>query len=278
MRTRRRIVDGLVYAGLVLALIWAVLPMYLVLTTSIKIGTDAFTLTPKLIGFEPTFKHYEFVIKGVHQEFLRFFINSIIVSTGSVIIALGVSIPAGYVLARYNFSGKRLFGIFLLLPRAIPPIAMLLPFFFFYSRVGLMDSLVGLILVYVQLNLSIGVWMLREFIAEIPLELEEAALVDGCTRLGLIRRIVLPLAAPGIAATAILLLIFSWNEFLFAFSLAGARARTAPVSVYNFVGVEEVLWGELHAAGTMVVLPVIIFSLLVQRRMAAGLTAGAVTG
>ncbi len=278
MRRNRRLVDGIVYAGLIAAFIWSVLPMYLVLTTSVKVQTDAFSLTPKLLFFEFTWEHYKNVIGGVHQDFLRFFVNSIIVSIGSVIVALGVSIPAGYVLARFEFRGKRAFGIFLLLPRAIPPIAMLLPFFFLWTRLGLMDTLQGLVLIYVQLNLSIGVWMLREFIAEIPRELEEAALVDGCTRLQLIWRIVLPLAAPGIAATAILLLIFSWNEFLFAFSVAGAKARTAPVSVFNFVGVEEVLWGQLHAAGTMVVLPVILFALLVQRRMAAGLTAGAVTG
>lgn len=278
MRTRRRIVDGLVYFGLLIVFVWAVLPMYLVLITSIKHQTDAFTLVPKLINFAPTFEHYGDVIAGTQQPFTRFFVNSIIVSIGSVIVALAVSIPAGYVLARYNFRGKRAFSLFLLLPRAIPPIAMLLPFFFLWTRFGLMDTLHGLILVYVQLNLSIGVWMLREFIAEIPLELEEAALVDGCTRMQLIVRIVLPLAAPGIAATAILLLIFSWNEFLFAFSLAGATARTAPISVFNFVGVEQVSWGQLHAAGTMVVLPVMIFALLVQRRMAAGLTAGAVTG
>ncbi len=276
MRRNRRLVDGIVYAGLIIAFVWAVLPMYLVLTTSVKVQTDAFSLTPKLLFFEFTWEHYKNVIGGVHQDFLRFFVNSIIVSIGSVVVALGVSIPAGYVLARFEFRGKRAFGLFLLLPRAIPPIAMLLPFFFLWTRLGLMDTLQGLVLIYVQLNLSIGVWMLREFIAEIPRELEEAALVDGCTRLQLIWRIVLPLAAPGIAA--ILLLIFSWNEFLFAFSVAGAKARTAPVSVFNFVGVEEVLWGQLHAAGTMVVLPVILFALLVQRRMAAGLTAGAVTG
>ncbi len=119
MRRNRRIVDGVVYFGLFIAFIWAVLPMYLVLTTSVKVQTDAFSLTPKLLFFEFTWDHYRDVIGGVHQDFLRFFVNSIIVSIGSVIIALAASIPAGYVLARFDFRGKRAFGVFLLLPRAI---------------------------------------------------------------------------------------------------------------------------------------------------------------
>jgi ABC-type glycerol-3-phosphate transport system permease component len=145
-----------------------------------------------------------------------------------------------------------------------------------YTNFNLIDTRRGLIALYVAFNLSLVIWMMRGFFQEIPRNLEEAAQVDGASRLGAIWRVALPLAAPGLVATAILNLIFTWNEFLFALMLTSDNARTAPVAASLFVSYKEIAWGSLSAAGTVIVLPILIFALVVQRHLVRGLTAGAV--
>jgi multiple sugar transport system permease protein len=272
-RFKARLADAATYLILSVACVWALFPLYMVITTSFKVQSEAFSLPPKLFSFATTFEHYARVF--TEGRFLSYYLNSAIVGIASVAVGLLVGAPAAYTLARFPFRGRRAISWLLLSPRAMPPIVLLLPFFVMWSELGLMDSKIGLTLVYLQLNLAVGVWMLREFFSDIPIEIEEAALVDGCSRTHAFLRVVLPLAAPGLAATAILLLIFSWNEFLFAFALTSQHARTAPVTVFSFVQVEEVLWGQLHAAGTLIVLPVVLFALLIQRHLVRGLTAGA---
>jgi multiple sugar transport system permease protein len=158
----------------------------------------------------------------------------------------------------------------------LPPLGIIIPVFVMYTNLSLIDTRRGLIALYVAFNLSLVIWMMRGFFQEIPHSLEEAAQVDGASRLGAIWRVALPLVAPGLVATAILTLIFTWNEFLFALMLTSQNARTAPVAASLFVSYKEIAWGSLSAAGAVIVLPILIFALVVQRHLVRGLTAGAV--
>lgn len=267
-----RLAAALRALALVLALVWALLPLYLIVTTSFKLGRDAFAMPPKWL-FTPTVEHYVKVF--TESRFVDTYWNSLVISFGSVAVALAVGLPAAYALTRYRFRGRQLVTQLFLASRIFPQIAILIPLFVVWSALGLRDTYLGLTVAYVFLNLAMVIWMLRGFLLDFPLELEEAAWVDGASRFTAFRRVILPLIAPGVAATAVLGLIFSWNEFLFALALSARRARPVTVTVYNFLHFEEVQWGELHAAGTLVMLPVLVFALLVQRYIVRGLVSGA---
>jgi multiple sugar transport system permease protein len=157
-----------------------------------------------------------------------------------------------------------------------PEIAVLIPFYILFSKFYLLDTYPALLMIYVAFNVSFVIWMMRGFFRDVPSELEDSARVDGCSRYGALFRITLPLAAPGMVATAIFVLLLAWNEFLFALVLTGQATKTAPVAIYGFVSFHEIIWGSLFAAGTMITLPVLIFTLLVQRNLVRGLTMGAV--
>lgn len=258
--------------ALVLALAWALLPLYLIVTTSFKLGRDAFAMPPKWL-FSPTLEHYVKVL--TESRFLATYWNSLVISFGSVAVAILVGLPAAYAITRFEFRGKTLVTQLFLGSRVFPQVAILIPIFVVWTQLGLQDSYVGLTIAYVQLNLAMAIWMLRGFLLDFPVELEEAAWVDGASRITAFTRVILPLIAPGVAATCVLGLIFSWNEFLFALALSARRARPVIVTVYNFLHFEEVQWGELHAAGTLVMFPVLIFALLVQRYIVRGLVSGA---
>lgn len=255
-----------------LALAWALLPLYLIVTTSFKLGRDAFAMPPKWL-FTPTLEHYVKVFTG--SRFLETYWNSLVISFGSVALALVVGLPAAYALTRYEFRGRRTVTQLFLASRIFPQVAILIPLFIMWTQLGLRDTHLGLMLAYVYLNLAMVIWMLRGFLLDFPVELEEAAWVDGASRLTAFTRVILPLIAPGVAATAVLGLIFSWNEFLFALALSARHARPVTVTVYNFMHFEEVQWGELHAAGTLVMLPVLLFALVAQRYIVRGLVSGA---
>lgn len=262
----------LIYLLILIFILWAVFPLFLTITTSIKTHNDAFSMPPKLFSFEHTWLHYKEILQGTN--IVKTYFNSIIVTIFSVAISMVIGVPAAYAMARYRFRGKNGFTFLLFLTRIFPPIALLVPIFIIWARVNLMDTLTGLMLIYVQINLSLVIWMLNSFFEDLPKTLEEAAMIDGCTRWGAFFRVLLPLAAPGLAATSVLVMIFSWNEFMFAFALTGRVARTAPVTIYNFMEFEEIQWGQLQAAGFLVTLPVLIFTLLVEKYLVKGLTSG----
>ncbi|MCF7943732.1 MAG: carbohydrate ABC transporter permease [Spirochaetia bacterium] len=269
-----RIKTGFVYALLILFILWAIFPLFLTITTAVKTHGDAFSMPPKFILFEYTSLHFQKIFQ--ESNIFKTYINSILVTLFSVAVSLLVGIPAAYALARFRFRGKGSFTFLLFLTRVFPPIALLVPIFTIWTRMHLMDTLGGLIIIYVQINLSLVIWMLNSFFEDLPKSLEEAAIIDGCTRWGAFFRVLLPLAAPGLAATSVLLMIFSWNEFMFAFALTGRYARTAPVTIYNFMEFEEIQWGQLQAAGFLVTLPVLIFTLLVEKYLVKGLTSGSI--
>ncbi|MEO1020554.1 MAG: carbohydrate ABC transporter permease [Pseudomonadota bacterium] len=255
--------------------VWCLFPIYWLLNTSLKTARDAISRPPKFI-FEPIFDNYRAVIEG--SDLWTFFLNSVIVGLGSTAATLLVGIPAAYVLARFPFRGNGDLGFWILTTRMTPPVAMLIPFFFMYYQLGLLDTHLGLIIVHAGLNISIVVWILRGFFLDLPRELEEAAYVDGCTYWAAFRKIILPLARPGIAAASIITFLFSWNEFLFALVLADSNVRTVPVGIYGFIGYQQIRWGELSASAMLMLIPVLIFVLLFQRQLIRGLTFGAVKG
>jgi multiple sugar transport system permease protein len=199
-----------------------------------------------------------------------------VVTAGSTLLALVPGILAGYALSRYSFKSREGIANWVLASRMGPPVGILLPVFIFVKDVHLLDSLFTLIVLYMIYNVSFVVWMMRSFIDEIPVELDEAAKMDGASLFGIITRVIFPLAAPGLVATAIFCVISSWNEFLWAFMLTNRAAKTLPVMMNGFITEQGILWGQLSAASMMVVIPIFIFALIIQKNLIRGMTFGAV--
>lgn len=228
--------------------------------------------------FEPTLENFEFVfIQRKGWVFLR---NSLIISSGSVIIALVVGVPAAYAFARFRFRGSKALMQWLISLRMIPPIVVGLPFyamFLFLERgfnIGLRDTYPGLIITYQTFLLPLVIWMMRGYFVELPAAMEESAMVEGYTRLGALVRVVLPVVWPGIVATAILNFIFAWNEFFLALILAGNRTSTLPMSAGTYVVRARVEWGNLFAVNLIIMVPVIVLTIILRRQLVKGLTFG----
>ena len=191
---------------------------------------------------------------------------------------LVVGTPAAYSFCRFRMKGKGLMLFAILFLRVIPPISLVIPFYLMWRNFGLLDTYPAIIIMYMTLNLPLTVWMMRSFFMDVPIELEESVLIDGCSRFGAFFRIALPLVAPGMVATATISLMFCWNELLFAMAITGSSTMTAPLGVYNFVGYYQVYWGELSAAGIIVTIPIVVFMLVIQKHLIRGLTLGALKG
>jgi multiple sugar transport system permease protein len=244
---------------------------------SFKKYKDVIAMPPRWI-FEPTLENYAEVLHEKRTPFAHYLMNSAIVGICSTLIALAVGIPAAYAFVRYRFGGKENIKFWILTTRMAPPIAVLIPYFLLFNRMRLIDSYISIIIMHITLNLALVVWMAISFVEEVPVELEEAALIDGCSRIKAFFRVTFPLMAPGIAAIAILALIFSWNDLLFALVLTGRKTATAPVVITSFISYQDVAWGKLSAASMMIMLPVIVFAFTVQKYILRGLTFGAVKG
>lgn len=270
-RTKKILSKIAIYFLVILVLLIFFIPIYWILTTSLKSSADVFQYS---WFFKPTISNYKEVLnKG---NFKHCYMNSSLIAILSTLLSIIIGFPTAYALSRFNIKGKDNLAFWILSLRMIPPIVVALPFFIIYIKLGLYDSLMGMILVYVAFNLPFVIWMLRGFIEEIPKEIEEAALVDGCSHKDIIFRVTLPLSMTGISATATLCFIFIWNEFLFALTLTGVGRRTVTVAVYNFIGFTEILWGQMSAASLLVSIPIIIFGILVRKYLVSGLTLGAI--
>ncbi|MDF3039717.1 MAG: mannitol transporter permease [Thermomicrobiales bacterium] len=263
------------YAVGVLALLLFLFPIFWMVLTSFKTTAQAITSVPILV-FTPTLENYREVLLG--RNFLHYIQNSLVIGLVSTLLTLALAVTVAYPLARYKLKGDRHLTSWILSLRIIPPIVSVVPLYIIFSRVNLTDQYPALIIMYTFMNLPLAVWMLRGFFADIPRELEEAALVDGSTPIGSFFRIALPLVAPGLAAAGMLSLIFCWNEFLFANVLTAARTKTAPVGLTEYATPVSVLWTQIMAAGTVVVLPVIAMGVFIQRYLVRGLALGAVKG
>ena len=272
-KTKRRI--GNVLKGLIILAVCVVIlfPFLWMVRVSFLNKVDIFE--PGNFGAAMTLSNYRSIIaSGIGQ----YFANSFVVAVISTLISLLLGTFAAYGFARYNWKKREDRAFWVLSQKFLPAMAVVIPYFTMASFFKLLDTRSLLVMCYTTFNIPFTIWMMRGFIEDLPKELEEAAFVDGCTRLESLRRIVLPLVAPGLVATAIFCIINSWNEFVFANFLTTINAKTVPTSVMMYLSVSGVKWGEMAATGVLAVLPVMIFAISVQKHMVRGLTFGSVKG
>ena len=254
---------------------FVVFPLFFMVSTSFKPPAEQLTSPPTIIPSDPTFANYVSALS--HEAFFRYLANSVMVTVATTILAVSLGAFATFGFTRLRFSGRRTLLVLVVLGQLVPLAAIAVPLYQMASGLGLIDYLPALVLAYLAMSLPVTVWMLRSYMRSIPRELEEAAIVDGCTELGAFRRIVLPLSAPGIAATASYVFFLVWQEFLFVLIFTTrAENRTLPVGILDFVGQYETNWGNLMAASILMAIPAIIAFVLIQRRLVAGLTEGSV--
>ncbi|HEX5833263.1 MAG TPA: carbohydrate ABC transporter permease [Pyrinomonadaceae bacterium] len=264
---------------LLVALVAALTPVYWMITISLKIESDQFAYPPKWFSFTPTLQHYYDAF--VTRSFAQYLLTSAIVAVVSTACALVIGTLAAYALTRFRlpYNLDRKLSLWILSTRMFPAIVTAVPLFLMMRDLRLLNTKASLIVVYTAFNLPFVVWMMRGFFAEVPRDLEEAALVDGDSRLGALVRVVLPLVSPGLAATAVFCLIVSWNEFLFALVLTQTdAAMTLPVGIAGRVTQYEIKWGVMSAAGAVAMMPILVFALAMQRYLVRGLSLGAVKG
>lgn len=262
--------------GLVLVALWCLAPFAWQLLTSLRPAAELTSLPP-LLPSRLVADHYLAVLAG--HPLARLMLNSAIVAAGATLIALAFGAAAAFALAKLRVRRYALILAVVLATSMFPPIATVSPLYLLINALGLRDTLPALILTYAGFALPLAVWVLTNFMRELPDELYDAARVDGCTPWQAFRAIFLPLAGPGLAATGLLVFILSWNEFLYALTFtATLRSRTVPVGIALFPGLHEIPWGEIAAASMLVTLPLVLLVLLFQRRIVQGLTAGAVKG
>jgi multiple sugar transport system permease protein len=266
--TRRFLVRVGLHAAVVVLALMVLLPFLWLVQMSLRPEDEIFS---DALLFTPTLENYQALWQG---NFAGSFVNSLAVSSLSTGLSLLLGVPAAYVLTRWRFKGRARVALWILTTRMAPPIAFTIPFFLAYRVLGLQDTVWGLALIYMTFNLSIVIWFMQTFFAAIPESLEEAAWIDGCGVWRAFWLVTLPLAAPGLAATAVFCFIFSWSDFFYALILTRTNAMTAPVAIVNFLQYEGWEWGKIAASGTLVMLPVLIFTLLVRKYFVHGLTAG----
>ena len=264
------------YVLLLLLLLWTLVPIVWMLLSSFKSLTDVLSPTP-LLTFKPTLVNYIGLVSGGNNV-LTYFRSSILAAGISTIIATTLGCFAGYGLARSNFRGKRHLAFWIISTRMAPIAAVILPLFIGFTFLHLINTVWGLIVAYLSFNLPFAIWIMNAFFADLPPGIEEAARVDGASNFQTFWRIALPMTAPGIVTTAILCLVFSWNDYAFAVTFAGPGSQTLPVAASQLITQTGVDWGQLTAIGTVVALPMVIVGLAVRRYLVRGLTLGAVTG
>jgi ABC-type glycerol-3-phosphate transport system permease component len=277
-RTLRR--AALNTAGIAVFIVSA-FPVFWMISTAFKPNQEIFSSTPHPLPAHPTFHQFSTVLNGgiAGVSFWHYFANSAIIAISTVVISGLLALLAATAVARFRFRFRTTFLVMLLVVQMVPAEALVIPLFVNLKRLALLNSLTGLVVVYVGFALPFGIWMLRGFVAAVPRELEEAAAIDGAGPLRTFFRVLLPLIAPGLVATSIFSFITAWNEFIFAFTfLKDEDKATLPIMLEFFFGRAGNDWGPIMAASTLLTVPVIAFFLLVQRRMVSGLVAGAVKG
>jgi sorbitol/mannitol transport system permease protein len=247
-------------------------PILWAVVTGFKREADAAAIPPVFI-FHATLDNYRAVLDA---NYLSYFWNTVLLSGGSTLLALVLGLPAAYSLAFHPSPRTPKVLSWVLSTKMLPLVGALIPLIVIYKNVGLFDSRLGMILLYAAFNLPLVIWMMRSFFADLPREILEAATVDGAGFFTIMTRIVLPLSTPGLAATALLSVIFSWNEFLLAVNLTTSKAATLPVFISGFMTSEGLFWAKMSAASTLAVAPVILAGWLAQRSLVRGLTFGAV--
>ncbi len=271
---RRRVAAVLGIGFLIVYLLVTLFPIYWIVISSIKRSVDTLAMPP-VWRFQPTFNAYLQVF--VFEKYGRYFFNTTVIALSTTVISLAVGSMAAYVIDRYRFRFSDLVAYSLLATRMIFPIVYALPLFLLFRDLDLLDTRLGLVIAYTTFSLPYAVWIMAGFFSAVPREIDEAALVDGCSRFGAFLRVILPLTAPGLAAATIFILLVAWNEFLFALVLAGGgAAKTLPVAAAQLIGQREIQWNELCAVSTATIVPLLLFFGLVHKYLLRGMIAGAV--
>ncbi|NLY74567.1 MAG: carbohydrate ABC transporter permease [Firmicutes bacterium] len=270
----------LIYTVIIIFLIFNFFPVFWMIISSIKPTGLVFATPPKWI-FKPTLENYQFALGGGSRGWgagmFQFFLNSFITATIVTISNLAIGAYAGYGMARYNTGGSTLPLVFLV-GKMLPPVVLLLPFFLLIKNLGLSDSLFVLIIAYTATSLPFSVWMSWSYFLDLPEEIEEAATIDGCSKLTLLTKVVIPMASPCLIAIGILIFVGCWNEFLFASTLVGLKARTLPVVSALFITDEAILWGPMTATCVLIMSVPIIITFFAQKYIISGISAGALKG
>jgi multiple sugar transport system permease protein len=280
-RSRGGLGRAVVEVGLLAVLAVAMLfPVLWMLETSIKENRDVYAVPAQFFGFDVTLQHFKdvFVAPGGGRSGLSTsFLNSVVVAGVSTVLATLLGVPAAWAYSRFAVKAKKDQLFFILSTRFMPPVVVVIPIFLMYRELGLINTRLGLILIYAAFNVPFTIWMMKGFVDEVPAEYEDAAMLDGYTRFQAFWRVTLPLLIPGIAATAVFALIFSWNEFVFAIFLTSSQdVRTAPPAIAGLIGGTTVDWGLVAASTATFALPVLVFAYLVRKHLVAGVTLGAV--
>ncbi len=273
----RTVIEVLLLTALAVAMLFPVLWM---LETSIKENRDVYAIPAKFFGFDVTLDHFKDVFvssEGGRSDLSIAFANSVVVAGASTVLATLLGVPAAWAFSRFPVKGKKDLLFFILSTRFMPPVVVVIPIFLMYRELDLVNTKLGLILIYAAFNVPFTIWMMKGFVDELPSEYEDAAMLDGYTRLQAFSRFTLPLLVPGIAATAVFALIFSWNEFVFAIFLTSSEeVRTAPPAIAGLIGGTTVDWGLVAASAAVFALPVLVFAYMVRKHLVAGVTLGAV--
>ncbi|WP_306257439.1 carbohydrate ABC transporter permease [Pararhizobium sp. IMCC21322] len=260
-----------------LGVIWSAFPIFMVVSSSFKTHIDIFAVPSKFL-FTPTLDNYRQLFRA-WPEFLDGLLNSLIVTTGATLLTAIVSLLAGYAYSRYQSRLLTASAFFMILVRMLPPLVVTIPLFPVINWLELNDTHAILIVLYAAFFVSLSTWILKAFIDQIPRELEEAAEVEGASLIQRLTKVILPLSVHGMVAACVFVVVFSWNEYMFALIFTSSAAKTAPLVLAEISGsLEGVQWGVLFAAATLQLAPVLIFVLLVQKYIVTGLTAGAVKG
>ena len=267
-------IKKIIFIGVVAIIFIIILfPPIVLFLTSFKTEVDALSFPPKWI-FTPTINNFTEIFHG--SPIIKYMINSIIVASLNTVVSLVFGSMAAYSLARFRFKGSDNITFWMLSIRMMPPVVAVIPLYIIMRNLRLLDTPWCLVIAYLTINLPFVVWMMKGFFEEIPREIEESALVDGCSTFEVFRIIALPLAAPGLAATGIFTFIFSWNEFLIALILTGTKSVTLPVGLIGYMKETGIDWGYMTAGGILALIPVIIFALFAQKNLVKGLTMGAI--
>ena len=279
LRQRNYAAVVIVAVFLLVYLVFTLFPFYWMLNTSFKAKQDAYQTPPQFVPHRPTLANYARLLNE-DLAVLRFFLNSVIVGLGTVVLCIVAGALAGYSLSRFPVPARRSVMVFILMSQMFPMALLLIPIYIYFVRARLLDTHLAVILAHAAIALPYSVWLLKGFIDTVPVEIEEAAAIDGTSRLGILARIVSPIIAPGLVTAGVVTFLMSWREFLYALALTTtprARPLGPGIHVYYF-GIMSMRWENIMAAAVIVTLPVIVLYMLLQRYVVGGLTGGAVRG
>lgn len=263
------------YSILLVAVFFSMFPIFWTISTSIKARVDTFTLPPKFFNFSPTWKNYQLLFEL--DGFWRIYANTIFITLATTALCLIIGSLAAYSLARTEkFRGRSALEILMIVVRALPGIVIILPLYNLSTYFGLYDRAWALILIYTGFNIPFAIWLMTNFFDQVPTEIEDAARVDGASNKQLFTKVLIPLVTPGLVATGVFVALLSWNEFLIPVIMAGESSKTMPILVSSFISNRTLDWGPMAAAATVALLPIIIFTIAIQKWLVVGLSGGAV--